>query len=167
MKKIALALAVIALIVGGLTLWGYLNARLEISVESVQPLPAQTFQAEYDRLVPLIRGNAARGLVYDPVLSGNAGDYVILQYTLLVRNRGLVQADMLEAQIVPVKGDVFCYSQQEAMGQDVNLSFEIAPGQTARCRVYLLTRKDLHAVRDLQVSYYIWGNPFIITVKYG
>ena len=167
MKKAALALAFIALVIGGLTLWGFMNAQLEIKVESVQALPAEVFQAEYERLVPLIQTNAARGLVYDPNLSGNAGDYVILQYTLLVRNRGLVKAEMLEAQVVPVKGDVLCYSQQEAMGQDVNLSFEVPPGRETRYRCYLLTRKDLHAVRDLHVSYYIWGNAIFLMVKYG
>lgn len=167
MKKAALILAVLALLVGGATVWGFANARLEMRVEGVQVLPAAEYRSEFDRLAGLLKNNAARGVVYDSALTGNAEDYVILQYTLLVRNRGLVKAEMLEAQIVPVKGDILCYSQQEALGQDVNLSFEVAPGQETRYRCYLLTKKDLHAVRDLHVSYYVWGNPFIITVKYG
>lgn len=167
MKTAAIILLVLALLIGGAAIWGFLNTRLDMEVEGVQVLDASQQQAEFDRLSGLLMHNAVRGLVYDTDFTGNSGDYVILQYTIRVRNRGLVKAEMLEAQIVPVKGDVLCYSQQEAMGKDVNDSIEAAPGQELLFRCYLLTRKDLHAVRELQVSYYIWGNPFIIKLTYG
>lgn len=167
MKKFALVLLALALLAGGAALWGFARAQLDMRVENVQVLPAADYREEFDRLAGLLRSGAARGLVYDPALTGNAEDYVILQYTIEVSNRGFIGAEMLEAQIVPVKGDVMCYSQQEALGQDVNLSFDVPAGQTARYRCYLLTRKDLYGVRDIRMSYYIWGNPFFIKLTYG
>lgn len=167
MKLAAIILLVLALLIGGAAIWGFSNTRLDMEVEGVRVLDAAQQQAEFDRLSSLLMNNAVRGIVYDTDFTGSSGDYVILQYTIRVRNRGLVKAEMLEAQVVPVKGDVLCYSQQEAMGQDVNTSIEAAPGQELLFRCYLLTRKDLHAVRELHVSYYIWGNPFIIKLMYG
>jgi len=49
----------------------------------------------------------------------------------------------------------------------VNSSIEAGAGQEITLTCYLLTRKDAHAVRDIQVSYYIWGNPFMLKVNYG
>ena len=167
MKKFALVLLAIALLFGGVALWGFARAQLDIRVENVQVLPASEYRDEFDRLASLLRAGAARGVVYDPALTGNAEDYVILQYTIQVSNRGFIRAEMLEAQIAPVPGDVMCYSQQEALGQDVNLSFDVPAGQTVRYRCYLLTRKDLHGVRDIRMSYYVWGNPFFIKLTYG
>ena len=167
MKLAAIILLVLALLIGGASIWGFSNTRLDMEVEDVQVLDAAQQQAEFDRLSGLLMNNAVRGIVYNADFTGNSGDYVILQYTIRVRNRGLVKAEMLEAQVVPANGDVLCYSQQEAMGQDVNASIEVAPGQELLFRCYLLTRKDLHAVRELHVSYYIWGNPFIIKLTYG
>ncbi|HSK69567.1 MAG TPA: hypothetical protein VLA21_09935, partial [Candidatus Limnocylindria bacterium] len=83
----------------------------------------------------------------------------------------------LEAQVSPREGDVLCYSQQEAAGQDVNASITVAPGQETLLRCYLLTRKSLgpaggppraqHPVREVHVSYYVWGNPFFLRLTYG
>ena len=167
MKTAAILLLILALLIGGAAIWGFSNTRLDMKVEDVQVLDASQQMAEFERLSSLLTHNAVRGLVYGGEFTGNAADYVILQYTIRVRNRGLVKAEMLEAQVVPVKGDVLCYSQQEAMGGDVNASIEAAPGQELLFRCYLLTRKNLHAVRELHVSYYIWGNPFIIKLMYG
>ncbi|NLW21211.1 MAG: hypothetical protein GXY84_07540 [Clostridiales bacterium] len=167
MKKAALIALLLALATGAVTLWGFAGARLEVSVNGARELPQSEYRARFERLRDQLAHEAVRGVVYGEALSGGAEDYKILEYTLTFRNRGLVRARMLEAVVRPQRGDILCYSQQEARGQDVNLSIDLPPGQQLTLTCYLLTRKDAHAVRDVQVSYYIWGNPFMLKVTYG
>ena len=167
MRKIAFVLALLALFLLGTTVWGFAAARLDLEVAGVRPLPEAEFRQRFARLKEQMQTGAVRGTVYEEAPLGEADDYVILEYTIKVGNRGFVPAQMLEAVVVPVRGDVLCFSQQEAQGQDVNQGIAANKGSQLMLRTYLLTRKSLHAVREIQVSYYIWGNPFILKVRYG
>ncbi len=167
MKKIAVVLALIALITLGATLWGISNASLQVEAEDVLVVPADSQAAEFERLVGLMGHDAVRGTVFDKNITGNPADYTILRYTLRVRNNGFLPAKVLEAQVLPVAGDVLYYSQQDAQGQDVNEPLNLAPGQETRLHGYLLTKRGMHAVRELHVTYYIWGHPFLVKVTYG
>ncbi|NLE70188.1 MAG: hypothetical protein GX611_08365 [Clostridiales bacterium] len=167
MRKIAAVAALLALLLLGATLWGFAAARLELKAEAVRALPEEEFQLRFARLKEQLAAGAVRGTVYEETPLGDAEDYVILEYTIMVGNRGFIPARMLEAVVVPVRGDVLCFSQQEAQEQDVNSAITVENGRQMMLRTYLLTKKSLHAVREIQVSYYIWGNPFILKVRYG
>ena len=167
MKKVAITLAVIALLLAGATLWGVSQATLQVKPLDALSMNADTPLAEFERLMALLDHNAVRGTVFDPVVTGDPADYSILRYTLRVRNNGLLPAKMLEAMVVPVAGDVLCYSQQDAQGQDINQPLILGPRQEADLHCYLLTRRNLHPVRELRVTYYIWGHPFLVKVTYG
>lgn len=167
MKKLAAISLILALVTGAFTLWGFAGARLELRADRVRELDAQEYQARFERLKEQLNNRSVRGVVYGEALDGSASDYKILEYTITVRNRGLVRARMIEAVVLPLRGDILCYSQQEARNLDVNSSIEAGAGQEITLTCYLLTRKDAHAVRDIQVSYYIWGNPFMLKVNYG
>lgn len=167
MKKISAVLLILALITAGTTLWGIIGTDLGLSVEGVRALPQDEFELRFNRLSEQLENGSVRGIVYENTLNGEIDDYVILEYTILIKNAGLLKAQMLEAVVVPLKGDVLCFSQQEFDGMDVNYSITAEAGRQIRLRCYLLTRKEMHAVRDIQISYYVWGNPFIRKVTYG
>ena len=167
MKKIAIVLALLALLVAGAALWGLSNATLEIKAEDVLVMPADSQRGEFDRLMDLLDHNALRGTAFEQQVTGNPEDYTILRYALRVKNNGLIPARMLEVTVLPVKGDVLSYSHQDAAGQDVNQAIDLGPGQEMRLYAYLLTRRDMHAVRELHITYYIWGHPYLVKVTYG
>lgn len=167
MKRAAAFLLVLALVMGGITLWGFANARLDLKAGTARALSAEEFALRFPRLCDQLANGAVRGVTYTDTLAGSADDYTILEYTITVSNRGFVKAQMLEAVVVPLRGDMLCYSQQEAQDRDVNASIDVPAGRQIQLKCYLLTRKDLHAVRDIQVSYYIWGNPFIMKLQYN
>lgn len=167
MRKFSVILFILALTVAGVTLWGILGADLGLSVEGVRALPQEEYELRFKRLSEQLENGGVRGIVYENTLEGGMDDYVILEYTILINNSGLIKAQMLEALVVPLKGDVLCFSQQEFDGMDINHSINAEAGRQIRLRCYLLTRKDMHAVRDIQISYYIWGNPFIRKITYG
>lgn len=167
MRKLPFLLAALAIFAAGFTLWGYAGARLNLQVIAARELPENEFTVRFARLKEQHATHAVRGLVYEEDALGSAEDYKILEYTILARNAGLVEARMLEALVVPLKGDVLCYSQQEALGRDVNAPVNVRAGSRQEYKVYLLTLKGLPNSRDLQVSYYIWGNPFILKARYN
>lgn len=166
MRRFALVLLTLALVVGGLTVHGIASARLEVTIIKVDVLQASQYLEAFDNLAQLHAAGAVRGLVYDEAPLGPAEDYVILRYTLQWENKGFIPARMLEAVVLPLEGDVLCYAQQEAQGLDVNQPIDLAGRSQLNLSCFLLTRNDLPAVRDLQVSYYIWGNPFVFVVKH-
>jgi len=167
MKKIALTLTTIALLLAGAALWGISQATLQVAVQDALIMPADSQLGEFERLVGLMDHQAVRGTVFEENITGNPGDYSILRYTFRVRNRGLIPAKMLEAMVIPATGDVLCYSQQDAQGQDVNQPLNLAPGQETELHCYLLTRREAHPVREIHITYYIWGHPFLVKVTYG
>lgn len=167
MKKIAIVLMIIALAALGVTLWGITNATLQVEAEEALAAPADSQRAEFERLMGLLSHDAVRGIVFDKQVTGNPADYTILRYTLRVKNNGFLPAKVLEAVVLPVSGDVLCYSQQDAQGIDVNEHLNLDAGRETRLHCYLLTKKDMHAVREIHVTYYIWGHPFLVKVTYG
>lgn len=167
MRRFALLLMVLALLCLGVFLYGYAGTHLDLRVSQVRVLSTADYPEEFGRLQRLHSLGAVRGTVYDQAPLGQAGEYVILQYSLVASNKGLIKAEMLEAQIMPLPGDVLSYSQKEAQGQDVNLSIEVLPGQQTQMMVYLLCKKDANPARGIQVSYYIWGKPYLLNLKYG
>ncbi|MGI6235269.1 MAG: hypothetical protein ACOYI6_08485 [Christensenellales bacterium] len=167
MRKIAFVLALLALFAAGITIYGFAATRLDLRVDNVRALSDQEYQARFARLREQMSLGAVRGIVYDDQPLGDADDYVILEYTIAVGNRGFIPAEMVEAVVVPVRGDILCFSQQEAENRDINQGITAPNGRETMLRCYLLTKKSLHAVREIQVSYYIWGNPYILKVQYG
>lgn len=166
MKITAIFLLALAIILFTLTMWGGGGGYLVVEIEGVKALTYEKYPQEFHRLLAMLGNNSVRGTVYQPEISGSLTDYVIYEYTLLFKNSGILPAQMLEAQIVPIKGDILCYSQQEAHGQDVNHEINVSPGKETRLLCYLLTTKDLHFIRDIQTSYYIWGKSYHLTVRY-
>lgn len=167
MKKAAALLFALAVIALGITLWGYAGARLELRVEQARALPEAEFAPRFERLREQLLNGGVRGVAYRDSLEGGREDYQIIEYTIFVGNRGLIRAEMLEAVVVPLAGDILCFPQQEMDGMDFNASIGVDALRQTRLRCYLLTRKDRLNVTDIQVSYYVWGNPFILKVQYG
>ena len=169
MKKVALAMALLAILALGLSAWAYAGARLELQVFGVRALQDEEYLAFFNRMRSLLPLGAVPGTVYTDQMEGGATDYVILEFTIRVQNHGPIPAQMLEAVVIPdMSQDILCYSPQVAQDQDVNLSIDAPAGKQVFLRCYLLSRRSAAAaVREIQVSYYVWGNPFILKVRHG
>jgi len=104
------------------------------------------------------------GTVYQSVFpEGEAGEYQFCTYRVRLENRTSAPAEVVEIQVSPEDGDVLMISDPRAW----------APARhdlPARSRdvfsVTILTRKDMHSIRDLTVTWYQYGLPFTQTVRY-
>lgn len=138
----------------------YMNANIYVEAVGVIATDAQSQQALFEELQTQLRLGAVVGTPYtaSQELSGPE-DYQFLTYTVRLRNNCSVPADMVELQITPMAGDIL----QIGSSQDVKLP----AGQTVDATATILTGVNMHAIREVTITYYIWGVPFTIktTVK--
>lgn len=138
----------------------YMNANIYVEAVGVIATDAQSQQALFEELQTQLRLGAVVGTPYTAALElAGPEDYQFLTYTVRLRNNCSVPADMVELQITPMAGDIL----QVGSSQDVKLP----AGQTVDATATILTGVNMHAIREVTITYYIWGVPFTMktTVK--
>ena len=131
----------------------YMNANIAVEAVSVIATDALSQEALFNELKNQVRLGAVIGTPYVGAaeLSGPE-DYQIYTYTVRLKNNSTVPADMVELQVPPMAGDIL----QIGSYTDVKLPAK----QTVDATATILTEKDMHPIREVTISYYIWGVPF-------
>ncbi|MBR1585904.1 MAG: hypothetical protein IJ662_10215 [Clostridia bacterium] len=158
MKKAAICLMLLLLAFAGAVGYGLFHTNLQVVAKGVQIIPASDRAAEFDQLKSAVRKQSLLGTVVRSGELGVSGDYSYFIYTLRLKNNGLVEAQMVEVQIAPIASDVLFYGETEEV--------TIAPGETKDVWCVLLTEGTPHPVRDLYVTYYLWGHPQEVKYTY-
>lgn len=149
--KIA-AIASISLLLVMLVLVGYLFLTAEVQVVDVsaQGIPAANDPAGFEQLKTSVMEGTFQGTLYQkPLEWKDASEYVYLTYTIRLRNNCLVPIDMVEAQVVPQSTDILQIGDFEVRSLDLKSEGDLT--------VQILAPKDTHSVRELIVTYYLWG----------
>ena len=158
MKTVAIVLLVAVLAAGGIIGYGLFNTSLGIIGKNVQVHPASDLPGEFQALKNAVEQKSLLGTLLSKAPLGSAQEYTYYVYSLTLKNNGLVPAEMVEMQIAPLPQDVLFYGKNEEV--------IIQPGQTCDLQCVLLTRGDTHPVRDLHVTYYLWGHPHEVKYTY-
>ena len=158
MKTAAILLTVLVLLVGGCLGWALFHTNLQVTGKALQTLPAQDRAAQFDALRAAVSRQSLLGTVVKSGEMGPAENYSYYIYTLRLKNAGLVPAEMVEMQISPIAADVLFYGDTQ---ENV-----IQPGQEKDVWCVLLTEGTPHAVRDIYVTYYLWGHPQEVRFTY-
>ncbi len=158
MKTAAIILLVLVLAVGGALGWELFHTDLQVTGKALQILSAADRVPQYDALRAAVERQSLLGTVLKKTEMGPAEGYSYYIYTLRLKNNGLVPAEMVEMQIAPIQADVLFYGDtQETV---------IPPGGEKDVWCVLLTEGTPHAVRDLYVTYYLWGHPQEVKFTY-
>ena len=72
-------------------------------------------------------------------------------YTVRITNRSFLPVEVIELQVTPISGDFLQIGDLE--------EHSLASGSSLDLSATILTGKQSHNVRELTVSYYIWGLP--------
>lgn len=151
MKKAAIVLMVLVLAVGGVIGYALFQTNLQVLAKGLQRTPAAERRKEFEALKQAAEGQRLMGTVLKKEGIGQAENYSLYTYTLRLKNNCLVDAEMVEMQISPASGDVLFYgSTQEIV---------IPAGKTKDISCVLLTEGTPRAVREIYVTYYLWGHP--------
>lgn len=149
--KIA-AIASVSLLAVMLVLVGYLflTAKVEVVDVKVVGVPASNDPDAFEQLKASVQQDTFQGTLFQkPTAWKEAEDYVYLTYTLRIRNDCLVPIDMLEVQIVPQSSDILQLGDNSVH----SLSMKTEGDLTAQ----VLSHKNSHSVREIIVTYYLWG----------
>ena len=158
MKALAIILTVLVLAVGGCICYGLYHTRLEVAGKGLQVMPAQERSAQFEALRDAVSQRTLQGTLLKDEPLGSAPDYSYYIYTLRLRNPCLVSAEMVELQIAPIDGDILFYGDT---GETV-----IPAGQSRDVWCVLLTKGTPSAIREIFITYYLWGHPMEMRFTY-
>lgn len=154
-------IVMIALVVLAFALVGYFyaTAKVTIAAYKAEGVSAGTRAEEFARIKEQVAQNAFMGTRFRTDPLGEADAYALITYTLRLNNQCLVPIDMVEVQVVPDPNDVLQLGDQAVHSLQAKSQGDIT--------ATLLTTKDSHAIRELIVTYYVWGVSFRIRETYG
>ena len=138
----------------------YMTANIFVDAVGVVATEAANQPVHFAELRQQLRLSAVTGTPFVQAQElGDAENYQFLTYTIRLKNDTAVTADMVELQVTPMAGDIL----QIGSYHDVKLP----AGQTVDATATILTAKDMHPIREVTITYYIWGVPFTMktTVK--
>lgn len=158
MKGFAILMMVVVLAMAGVVGYGLFNTALQVIGKDVQVFSAQSQPAQFEQLKVAVERDALIGTRLKNEVLSDAGKYTYHVYTLRVKNPGLVDAEMVEMQIAPIASDVLYYGET---GEVV-----IKAGETRDIWCVLLTEGQSHDVRNMYITYYLWGHPCEVKFTY-
>ena len=138
----------------------YMTANIYVDAVGVVATEAANQPVHFAELRQQLRLGAVTGTPFVQAQElADAENYQFLTYTIRLKNDTAVTADMVELQVTPMTGDVL----QIGSYHDVKLP----AGQTVDATATILTAKNMHPIREVTITYYIWGVPFSMktTVK--
>ena len=151
----------ITLVVLALGVVGYFFATAKVTITAYDAKGAQATQnqALFDQLKNDVAQNTLRGTLFKTATLGNATDYAFITYTVRLCNQCLVPIDMVEIQVEPDPEDVLQIGDTAVHSLNARSVGDIT--------ATILTAKDKDAVREVIVSYYVWGVSFTIRQTIG
>lgn len=158
MRTFAILMLVLLLAAASVVGYGLFHTELKVVGKNLQSFPAVERQAEFEALRLQVERDALLGTRVKNTALEDAGRYQYRVYTLRVKNDGLVDARMTEMQIAPLSNDVLYYGEDREV--------VIKAGQTRDIWCVLLSEAGGHDVRDIHITYYLWGNPHEVKFTY-
>ena len=151
-----------ALLIACLLGIGVLYGTAGMAVESVGvvAVEAATQLEIFNELRQQVESGSVLGTAYTgQTWLEDASNYQFYTYTIRLRNNCFVTAEMIEVQVTPMDGDVLQIGDYSVK--------QLAGRSTGDLQATILTTVNMHPVRELNVTYYIWGMPFTLKTTYG
>lgn len=158
MKAFAVIVVVLVLALSSVMGYALFNTSLVVEGKGMQVLSAQSRPEDFHDLQQSMEHENQEGMVYTDQVPMDASMYNFYVYTLRLKNRCLVPAEMVEVQVVGKDGDVLSYDDENQVN--------IAPGASRDVWCVLLTQGTPTAVREIVITYYLWGNPQTVRYTY-
>lgn len=157
MRPLTAILCVLVALAAAFCIFFYVGGTLTAQVNCVTAAAS-----EYPEAFASIREDIQSGRVerlYRNEDMTDAGQYTLVDVTVQLANRGVVDAEWISAEPAQLEGDIALYSIG-GIGSDV------PAGGMQTLNLKLVTREPADAPRSLAVEYYVYGIKRRINVKY-
>ncbi len=159
LKAIAIIMVVLVVAAAGIIGYFYATATVRISAFKAEGAQAVNQAERFAAVKASVEKGGFIGTRFTDEVIGEADDYAFITYTVRLRNDCLAPIDTIELQITPVEGDVL---------QIGDLSVHsLAARSEGDLTATILTEKGNHSIRELVVTFYMWGVSFQIKETYG
>ncbi len=151
-----IALVVLAL---GMVSYFYATAKVTLSAYKAEGVQATERADKFAQIKEQVEQDAFQGTLFTNAAIGDAADYAFITYTLRLDNACLVPIDSIEVQVEPDSKDVLQLGDGKVHSLDAKTQGDIT--------ATILTAADSHSIRELVVTYYVWGVSFSIHQTFG
>jgi len=159
MRVLTIILLIVFLALAGLTGYLYLNTNVMVTGIDCAAVDALDQPELFQRLKEQADGGTFAGTPFDISEFGEEKDYQFFTYTVRLRNDSFVRAEVAEVQVTPMNGDVLQTAAENAVA--------IPARGRGNVQAVILTKKEMHSIRELTITYYLWGLPFSERVTYS
>ena len=133
----------------------YMTANVVVEATGVSAVPTASQPELFDSLATQMRLGAVIGTPFIAAQELSAPEnYQFYTYTVRLRNNCAAPADMVELQVSPMDGDVLQIGQTTALALQSRSTGDIS--------ATVLSTIGSHTVRELTVTWYMWGYPFTV-----
>ena len=155
------AIFMVLLMIASLVGVGYLYLTTNVTVQAVgvTAVEASTQPALFEELARQVEEGRVLGTAYTSSPLRSVENYQFYTYTVRLKNNCFVTADMVEVQVTPMEGDVLQIGDDTARALSARTTGDIT--------ATILTDISMHSVRELNITYYMWGIPFSLKTTYG
>ena len=159
MRPVAVILLVCFLALAGTAGYLYMTANVYITDIDCVAEDAGNQPALFAELKERLQANSFTGIAFDPSGMGEAQDCQFYTYTVRLRNDSFVEARVAEIQVFPAGRDILQMPEEQESS--------IPARGTGEIQARILTGKDMHNVREMMITYYLWGLPFSMRTTYS
>ena len=155
------AIFMVILLLTALLLVGYFFATASVNIVAygAKGTPCTELPEEFQRIKKSLEDETFIGTRFSYEALEEAEAYALITYTLRLSNQCLVPIDMIEIQVVPDPLDVLQIGEVQV--------HSLAPKTQGDFSATILVPKNSHSVRELIVTYYVWGVSFDIRATYS
>ena len=157
----AAAIIVIILCLAAVAGLGYLYLSSNVTIAFEECIATDAVpQAEYfETLRRQISEKSFVGTLFSQAFPESPETCQFYTFTVRLQNRSFLPVDVIELQVTPMGDDVLQIGDTEA--------HSLPSGRSLNLSATVLTSKQMHNVRELTVTYYIWGLPFSYRLTTG
>ena len=156
MKPLSILLSVLLLLVTGFTGYLYVTCSVTVLGAAAASTEARAQSEQFEEILAQYRAGAPMGVVFDTLPEGDAEDlmprYRFITYHVQLRNTCFIPATTVEVEIVPRQGDVLQLPDPVQRG--------LPSSSEGILDAVLLSSVEGHTIRELRVTWYLWGIPF-------
>lgn len=159
MKPVAIILVLLAVVALAGVGFLYTTATVDVVGMGCAAMAATDQSEVFESLKSSLTAETFVGTRFSDTIPENAEDWQFYTYTIRLRNDTFLLADVVELQVTPMDGDIL---------QIGNLTPSSLPARsTGDFTATILSPISLHHVREITVTWYIWGLPFRTKVVYS